>query len=37
MDYSGQIEHQALSQKTEQPVHLEQEYDNGLTRQNLSP
>jgi hypothetical protein len=37
MDYSGQIEHQALSKKPEKPVHLEQEYDNGPTRQNLSP
>jgi hypothetical protein len=37
MDYSGQLEHQRLEQKPEVNVQLEQTYDDGPTRQNLSP
>lgn len=37
MDYSGQLEHQKLEQMPEPNVQLEQTYDDGPTRQNLSP
>jgi hypothetical protein len=36
-DYSGQLEHQSLEQKPEPNVELNQTYDNGPKRQNLSP
>jgi hypothetical protein len=37
MDYSGQLEHQKLEQMPEPNVELNQTYDDGPKRQNLSP